>query len=87
MGEAQDSVSIHNKVAAELRGVITVGVAGLLTCQASLEINPACPQGAGTPVGAFELIGFIDFTLTVKKYGEIRTRLCEPLLDRGKRAK
>ena len=87
MGKAQDSISVHDKVAAELRGVVAVGVACLFACQPGLEINPACPQGARTPVGAFELIAFIDFTLTVQEHGEIRARLCEPLLDRSKRAK
>ena len=59
----------------------------LFACQPGFKISPARPQGAGTPVGAFELIRFVDVTLPVEEHGEVRTRLFEPLLDRSKRAK
>lgn len=86
MGEAQDSVSVHDEVAAELSGIIAVRVVRLFACQPGFKISPACPQGAGTPVGAFELIRFVDVTLPVKQHGEVRTRLFEPLLHSRKRA-
>jgi len=86
MDETQDSVSVHDEVAAELRSIVAVGVVRLFACQPGFEISPACPQGAGTPVGMFELIRFVDVTLPVKQHREVRTRLFEPLLDRSKRA-
>lgn len=83
MDEAEFTAPIYDKVTAELTGVVAVRVRGLFPRQPGFEINPARPQGAGSPVGTFQSIGLVGDAVTVKQDCECPTDFVHPLLEGG----
>ena len=78
------AVFADDEVAAELVEVIAMRIAGFLSAKPSHQIKPACFQIAGTPVGAFQSVGIVDFTVAVEENGEMIAIIAHPLLDGGK---
>lgn len=87
INKPQDSVPVHDEVAAELGGVVTVRVVSLFSRQPGFEVIPARVQVAGAPVGTFQAVGIVNRAVTVEQNSEGRAGLLHPLLDGGKRSK
>ena len=87
ISKSQNAVFVHDKVTAELGGIVAMGVVSLFASEPGFKIDPACSEVAGTQVGTFEAIGVIGSPFPVEQDGEIAAGFIHPLLDGGKSPK
>lgn len=66
MDETQDAVFVHDKIAAELGGVVAVRIVELAALEPAFDVNPHHARVICSQSRALEPVGLIDGSLTVK---------------------